>query len=196
MTNLAKCSLLGLLVSTGAVAAPVPKALVLSLERQDLESLGKGLEDIFARTPVKGRYNQTLQNDYWWGSVRVEGISYQFNLANIRLTPEAGRLRVDLDVTGLVTNIDKISFNESGSRYCRDIALSTLGANIPVGTDLIPWIDEEHAFHVAAANTDVALTARNFAVAWLRGHGQRAQRRCVVCQHECAGTDVGGAVSS
>lgn len=147
-----------------AHAGTVPKALVLDLQRQDVQTLGKGLEDVFGRSPVQGRFDEEVRSDYWWGSVRIQGIAYSFNLSDIHVSPEAGRVRVDLAVTNLVTNIERISFNDSGSKFCRDVPMDTEGAAVPVGTDLTPWVDEAKGFHVAAANTGVGLNSDNFAV--------------------------------
>ncbi len=156
------------LVATAARAendsSSVPKALLLNLERSDLGAFAEGLSDVFADRPIAGRFDERIEQSYWFGTVGVEGIGYSFGISDIQTTPQNGYVRAAVSVDNLEANIDILTFNDARTMYCENIPVTANGVSIPVATNARPWIDADHNFHLVVDGSEVILGSDNFAI--------------------------------
>jgi hypothetical protein len=118
------------------------RALVLNLATTDLDALADGIRAGFFSDAISGRFDEPISSDHWFGTVSVRGIRYSFRLNDIAIVPQSGRLAVAVSLSQVRIVIDRIDFNESGSRHCVGMPLSSGGYAIGGSASVAPFVHE------------------------------------------------------
>lgn len=160
MTSLAKAACALAIASTASWAnasadapavtpqkASTGDALIVSLEHGDLGRFAQGLVEGPLKAPMTGRYEERISQEYWFATVGVQGIAYSFRIADLRLVPRDGHLHADVQISDLNVNVEWLTFNESGSRFCQNVPIWSGQSHIPAWGDV----------HVGASGRRVAV---------------------------------------
>lgn len=144
-----------------ALAVDVADAFAISLAADDLESLAAGIKETYFAAPLTGHSDERYEQNYWFSSFGVEGLSYSVTIDQFALSLRDGRLRAGVTLKDLNVTVDKIFFNTAGTFYCSDMPLGSNDGAVAVAGDLYPKA-ADHSLTVGVSGVYVGLNSGNF----------------------------------
>lgn len=149
---------------TGASAqsSVVADGVRIHLEQSDLQSLAKGIGEELATAPVTGELPGPVTGSLGFAEVSADGIQYSLAVvaAKAEFNGSTG-IASHILAENLVIDIDRLTFNESGTFFCDNLRISSGPDQIPISMDLRPAVDDK-VLKLNPDNIHIAISSGNF----------------------------------
>lgn len=151
-------------VQTQSFAENVSESLVVQFSRGDLLTIERAVQDALDAAPLAGESSTPLSSPYAFGTITAKGVQYSFTTKIAETNLLDGGVRFKLSLQGFHGLIRRLELNESGSRVCANIPISSPRSDIPVAVVVHPEVASDGKVSLAVSQAMFDLNENNFEV--------------------------------